>query len=101
MFGLARKLAKEGVLGLNERNAQLIMRLNPRHLYPRVDDKSITKRLALDAGMAVPELYGLIRHQGEVRDFQNIVAGRDSFVIKPAGGSGGDGIIVIAGRPGN
>lgn len=98
MLALARKLKAAGVLGLNERNAELIMRLNPRHLYPRVDDKSLTKRLALEAGMAVPELYGLIRNQGEVRHFREIVAERDSFVIKPAGGSGGDGIVVITGR---
>ena len=98
MLGLARKLAAAGVLGLNERNASLIMRLNPRHLYPRVDDKSLTKKLALDAGMAVPDLYGLIRNQGEVRNFTTIVAEHESFVIKPAGGSGGDGIVVITGR---
>lgn len=98
MLGLARKLASAGVLGLNERNAELIMQLNPRHLYPRVDDKSLTKQLALDAGMAVPDLYGLIRNQGEVRNFTTIVAEHESFVIKPAGGSGGDGIVVITGR---
>ncbi|MEQ8204946.1 MAG: alpha-L-glutamate ligase-like protein [Woeseia sp.] len=98
MFGIAKRLAAAGVLGLNERNAELIMRLNPRHLYPRVDDKALTKKLALEAGMAVPDLYGLISNQGEVRDFASIVAEHDSFVIKPANGSGGDGIVVIAGR---
>jgi len=98
VFALARKLRQAGVLGLNERNAGLIMPLNPRKLYPRVDDKALTKKLALDAGMAVPDLYGIITNQGEVREFAKIVADRDSFVIKPAGGSGGDGIIVITGR---
>jgi alpha-L-glutamate ligase-like protein len=48
--------------------------------------------------MAVPELYGVIDHQGDVRKFGNIVAERESFVIKPAQGSGGDGIIVIVSR---
>jgi len=66
MFGVAKKLRAAGVLGLNERNADFIMRLNPRRLYPRVDDKAITKELALQAGMAVPDLYGVIRNQGEV-----------------------------------
>ncbi len=98
MFVKTEQLREAGVLGLNERNAEFIMRLNPRRLYPRVDDKAITKRLALDAGMAVPELYGIISNQGEARDFGAIVAERDSFVIKPAQGSGGDGIIVITGR---
>ena len=35
MFATARKLREAGVLGLNERNAEFIMRLNPRRLYPR------------------------------------------------------------------
>jgi len=98
MFAVARKLRQAGVLGLNERNSEFIMQLNPRRLYPRVDDKVLTKELALAAGMAVPELYGVIRHQGEVRGFADMVAERESFVIKPAHGSGGDGIIVVTGR---
>ncbi len=98
MFAIARKLREAGVLGLNERNSEFIMRLNPRSLYPRVDDKVLTKQLALDAGMPVPDLYGVIANQGEVSTFPDIVTNRESFVIKPAQGSGGDGIIVITGR---
>ena len=98
MFTTAKKLNAAGVLGVNERNANFIMRLNPRRLYPRVDDKVLTKKLALAAGMAVPDLYGVIGNQGEVRRFADIVAARESFVVKPAQGSGGDGIIVVTGR---
>jgi alpha-L-glutamate ligase-like protein len=98
MFGIARQLRAAGVLGLNERNADFIMRLNPRRLYPRVDDKALTKELALAAGMAVPDLYGIIANQGEVRRFAEIVAEHESFVVKPAQGSGGDGILVVTGR---
>ena len=98
MFRTARALKKAGVLGLNERNADYIMRLNPRRFYPRVDDKVLTKRLALEAGMAVPDLYGVIDNQGDIRRFSEIVDSLQSFVIKPAQGSGGDGIIVITGR---
>ena len=98
MFASPQKLREAGVLGLNKRNTDFIMRLNPRRLYPRVDDKALTKELALEAGMAVPELYGIISNQGEVRGFADIVAERHSFVIKPAQGSGGDGILVVTGR---
>ncbi|MEJ2256873.1 MAG: alpha-L-glutamate ligase-like protein [Woeseiaceae bacterium] len=98
MLGVARRLRSTGVLGLNERNSDFIMRLNPRRLYPLVDDKALTKKLALAAGMAVPDLYGVISNQGEVREFSRLVADHDSFVIKPAQGSGGDGILVVAGR---
>ncbi len=98
MFAAAKKLKAAGVLGLNERNADFIMRFNPRRFYPRVDDKALTKELATAAGMAVPELYGMITNQGEVRSFTDIVGERDSFVVKPAQGSGGDGILVVTGR---
>jgi alpha-L-glutamate ligase-like protein len=98
MFARAQELREAGVLGVNQRNCDFIMRFNPRRLYPRVDDKAITKELALAAGMAVPELYGMISNQGEVHAFVDIVADRQSFVIKPAQGSGGDGILVITGR---
>jgi alpha-L-glutamate ligase-like protein len=98
MLAVAKKLRAAGVLGLNERNAEFIMRLNPRRLYPRVDDKALTKELAMAADMAVPDLYGIIANQWEVLSFGAIVKDLDSFVIKPAQGSGGDGILVITGR---
>jgi alpha-L-glutamate ligase-like protein len=98
VFGIAKKLRAAGVLGLNQRNSEFIMRLNPRKFYPRVDDKVLTKQLALAAGMAVPDLYGVIRHQSEVRNFGALVADHESFVVKPAQGSGGDGITVVTSR---
>ena len=45
MLGTAARLREAGVLGLNERNCDFIMRHNPRGLYPRVDDKVLTKEL--------------------------------------------------------
>jgi len=98
MFSTAKKLRTTGVLGLHERNTDFIMRLNPRRLYPTVDDKVLTKELALAAGMPVPDLYGVIVHQAEVRNLAEIIGDRNSFVIKPAQGSGGDGILVVVGR---
>ena len=86
MLATVKDMTDAGVLGLNRRNAEFIMRLNPRRLYPRVDDKVLTKKLALEAGMAVPELYGLISSQSEVRSLPDIVESRESFVIKPAHG---------------
>jgi alpha-L-glutamate ligase-like protein len=98
MLGRARKLADEGVLGLNKRNGDYILRFNPRSRYPLVDDKLQTKQLALAAGIAVPALYGVIRTQHDIRSLPEIVRNHPQFVLKPAHGSAGDGIIVIAGR---
>lgn len=98
MFGRYRGLREEGVLGLNQRNGDYVLRFNPRNLYPLVDDKLKTKRLALQAGIAVPELYGVIETQRDIRRLPEIVKDRPEFALKPAHGSAGDGIVVIAGR---
>jgi alpha-L-glutamate ligase-like protein len=98
MFGLARQLAKIGVLGLNRRNAEYTLRHNPRRLYPLVDDKVTTKQLAQHAGIAVPELYGVAEENYQVRTLPEMLEQYSDFVVKPARGSGGDGILVISGR---
>jgi alpha-L-glutamate ligase-like protein len=98
MFGLARQLAKLGVLGLNRRNTEYTLRYNPRRLYPLVDDKLRTKQLAQRAGIAVPELYGVAEQNYQVRTLPEMLEQHSDFVVKPAHGSGGDGILVISGR---
>lgn len=98
MLGLARKLRDQGVLGINCRNAKYITVLNPRRHYPLVDDKLRTKELAVASGMAVPELYGIVNTQHEVRALPELIDSHERFVVKPAHGSGGNGILVITGR---
>jgi alpha-L-glutamate ligase-like protein len=98
MLGWAGKLRACGVLGMNERNAEYIMRFNPRRLYPLVDDKLLTKELAIRAGIAVPQLYGVIRTEHDIDGLAGLVRDTQDFAIKPAHGSGGDGIMVVAGR---
>ncbi|MGH8174736.1 MAG: alpha-L-glutamate ligase-like protein [Steroidobacter sp.] len=101
MFSRARNLSDVGVLGLNKRNGDYILRFNPRRLYPLVDDKLKTKRLALQAGIAVPQLYGVIETQHDIRSLPTIVRDHPEFALKPSHGSGGDGIVVISGRSGS
>lgn len=98
MLGWARTLRRRGVLGMNERNAEYIMRFNPRRLYPLVDDKLRTKELAIAAGIAVPQLYGVIRTEHDIGTLAELVRDTQDFAIKPAHGSGGDGIMVVTGR---
>ena len=95
MIAWPSRLRRAGVVGINARNADYVMRYNERRLYPLVDDKLQTKRLAEDAGMAVPELYGVIRTQRDVQRLHETLRELDGFVMKPARGSGGDGIVVI------
>jgi alpha-L-glutamate ligase-like protein len=101
MFASPKRLRELGILGLNQRNADYIMRYNKRSRYPLVDDKIITKKLAQEAGIAVPALYGVIETERQIRDFSKLVENYDQFVIKPAQGAGGDGIVVVTGRSGD
>jgi alpha-L-glutamate ligase-like protein len=96
-----RRLHRLGVLGMNRRNAEFIMARNARRLYPLVDNKLRTKQLAIAHGIAVPELYAVIAAQHQSKDLAGVLGGRDDFVIKPAHGSGGNGILVVSGRFGN
>lgn len=96
-FGPVTKLAKAGVLGMNSRNLDFITSYNPRRFYPLVDDKVITKKLAIEAGVTVPELYGVIRYGGEMHIIEEVAEKHRSFVVKPANGSGGGGIMVFNG----
>ena len=98
MWGLAKALRERGVLGINGRNALYTLAYNPRHLYPLVDDKLQTKRLAQAAGIAVPELYGLVQIERQIKEMPDLLKPHRDFVVKPAAGSGGDGILVITGR---
>jgi alpha-L-glutamate ligase-like protein len=98
MWKTYRRLQQRGILSINRRNSDYVLRYNPRRLYPLVDDKLKTKKLAIAAGIAVPSLYGLIETERQIAQFSQLVAPHTDFVIKPAHGAGGDGIIVITGR---
>jgi len=86
---------------MNSRNISLISVYNPRKFYPRVDDKLQTKLLAEEAGIAVPELYGVVRSQGEVSGLYEKLDAYAGFVIKPTHGSAGKGVLVISSRSGS
>jgi alpha-L-glutamate ligase-like protein len=98
MFSLKKQLSGIGVLGINRRNADYTFKYNRRDRYPLVDDKLQTKKLAIEAGIAVPELYGVIETEYQVRHFAEMIEPYAEFAVKPSRGSGGKGILVIVGR---
>jgi len=89
------ELRKRGVMGMNQRNFSYIARYNDRKHYPNVDDKLKTKVLALEHGLAVPNLLGVVKYQHDVKNVFDILNHHKGFCIKPAKGSGGKGILVI------
>lgn len=92
-----RKLSQAGLLGLNARNGDYIMRLNPRGNYPLVDDKVACKKILEKHGMPVPDLIGVVKRTADSRHLARFLRSEQQFVVKPANGSGGDGILVIDG----
>ncbi|KTD52963.1 alpha-L-glutamate ligase-like protein [Legionella quateirensis] len=95
MIRLFRRLKNHGVLSINQRNTDFVLRYNPRKLFPLVDDKLKTKKLALKAGIAVPPLYDIIETEQQIRNIEERFSPYNDFVVKPARGSGGDGILVF------
>jgi len=94
-----RALRRHGVLGINRRNAEYTLRWNPRGAYPAVDDKLLTKDCvrARDPDTAAARCRApAFRAAPAARS-----AGKaDSFVLKPARGAMGNGILVICDRDG-
>lgn len=100
MIRRIRLLKKAGLLGLNRRNGDYILKLNDRKFYPLVDDKVLCKQRLQQQGLPVPDLIGVISQMHQTSRINDILGEHTEFVIKPAHGSGGDGILVITGRQG-
>jgi alpha-L-glutamate ligase-like protein len=93
-----RRLEKLGILGMNKRNGDYIAKYNSRRYHPLVDDKLKTKKLAENAGLAVPRLYGTVQIEHEIPDLVKELERIGDFVVKPAHGSGGEGILVVVSK---
>jgi alpha-L-glutamate ligase-like protein len=90
-----RALARAGVLGMNRRNAMYVLRYNPRSRYPLVDDKLKTKKLCEDAGIPTAKLLAVAQAIGQLPQLVKTLATLQDFVLKPAQGAMGNGILVI------
>jgi alpha-L-glutamate ligase-like protein len=97
-MGLVQRLRALGICGINRRNALLIFPRNPRKFYPTVDNKLLTKEIATRFHVPVPELYGMIRIYHELKELGQVLAPYPRFVIKPARGAQGKGILLVTGR---
>ena len=95
------RLRELGIMGMNRRNISYISRYNPRHRYPFVDNKLKTKVVAQKARLRVPDLLHVVETQHEIESIEGRIKDLAEFVIKPAQGSGGKGILVIVGRDGD
>lgn len=94
---MASYLKKLGILGNNSRISSYILPNNKRSNYPLVDDKIKTDALARKANIPVPDLYFTIENMSGTRDLHHKVKDLNDFVVKPARGSMGNGIMIVEG----
>jgi len=95
----ARERASK-VLSMNRRNLHFVYTRNERQHFPLADDKLLAKEALVPAGVRMPETFRVYSYFYELQNLAQDLEPFHDFVIKPAQGSGGNGIIVIVGRKG-
>ncbi|MBI4237394.1 MAG: alpha-L-glutamate ligase-like protein [Deltaproteobacteria bacterium] len=88
------RYVRQTVLGLNRRNGRYLFPLNPIELLPLVDEKEMTKTRLNAHALPTPATYDIIHHRYELRRLESVVAAHAEFVVKPARGYGGGGIVI-------
>lgn len=90
--------AQNTILNLNQRNVAFILEENDRKLYPWVDNKRKTKEILARFDLPTPPLIGIFSTHRQVSTLGSCLQQVQAFAAKPAQGSGGDGIMVIAAK---
>ncbi|MFT5821281.1 MAG: alpha-L-glutamate ligase-like protein [Crocinitomix sp.] len=94
MFKKVRRIKAE-FLGLNSRNVGFIFPSNPRKFYKLADDKVLAKNILEKNGIPCAITYATIDKIGEIPLIWKKMDQYDKLAIKPANGSGGQGIKIL------
>lgn len=89
---------RHDLVGINRRNVTLVYPNNPRKHFPIADDKLLAKALFEQSGVPVARTLAVCEGLFAVRRTVDALAEHEQFVIKPANGSGGQGILVAGER---
>mgnify|MGYP000415303627 CR=1 FL=1 len=96
MFGNLFKIQnRKGVMGLNQRNIELIYPNNKRKDYQLADDKVKTKTILHNNNIACAETYAIIERVSEIKQKWQVCKTYNALAVKPANGSGGGGILIL------
>lgn len=88
------------ILSINQRNLHYIYPNNKRPDYPLADNKLRTKEILQKIGIPSPQTYYTYQYFYDLNRLTADLESHSDFVIKPACGKGGGGIIVVSGRNG-
>lgn len=83
------------IVGMNQRNFELINGLNPRSYHKLANDKVLSKEIFLEHGVPSPEVYAVIESMGDIHKGWQKMAHQSEVAIKPAQGSQGGGILIL------
>jgi alpha-L-glutamate ligase-like protein len=97
MFNFLRKkkILNQRIIGINQRNVELIYHFNNRKDYKLADDKVLTKTILHDNQIDCAETYAVIERIGDIYSAWASVQHHETLAIKPANGSGGGGIKIL------
>src|SRR5262245_4877577 len=70
-----RRLRTKGILGINRRNAELILDCNPRSRFPIVDDKLQMRELCLKIQVPAPTVFASISSPGSLKRLDQFIGG--------------------------
>ncbi|MFC1727736.1 sugar-transfer associated ATP-grasp domain-containing protein [Patescibacteria group bacterium] len=85
------------ILGLNSRSLSYLKPYNKKKGRRIADSKYLTKKALTKAGLPVPKLIKIFKTPQQVMSFP-WASFKDNFVLKPASGYGGEGIVIIKKR---
>jgi alpha-L-glutamate ligase-like protein len=84
-----------GIMGINARNLEFVYTRNQRKHFPLVDNKITTKKILAQHNFNhVPLLHYVTAHH-QVEQMIHKIESLQDFVLKPARGFGGGGIMVV------
>ena len=86
------------VLTMNKRNLNYIYPSNRRPDFPCADNKLLTKEMLAGCDVAMPNTLITFTSFYELNQLEEALIQHHDFVIKPAKGSGGGGILVFIGK---
>jgi len=87
----------EGVLTMNVRNRDFISKYNDGRLLSTLT-KDRVKELLQSHGVSTPTTHLVLKGLEDLRRLEGFLPTMDRFVLKPASGHGGEGILVVLGR---
>ena len=83
------------IMGMNQRNFELINKLNPRPYHKLANDKVLSKLIFEEHGIPSPKVYAIIESMGDIHKAWAKMDDQSEVAIKPAQGSQGGGILIL------